>query len=64
MKKERLEQTKQKYKGLEETIKNNYKALKWITWKKWTDSQESSLLEKLELELRKVQDGSRKKQKL
>jgi len=38
MKKERLQQTKQKYKGLEETIKNNYKAVKWITWKKWTDS--------------------------
>ena len=35
MKKERLQQTKQKYKGLQETIMNNYMAIKWITWKKW-----------------------------
>ena len=38
MKKERLQQTMHKYKGLEETIMNNYTAIKWITWKKWTDS--------------------------
>ena len=38
MKKERLQQTIQKYKGLQETIMNNYMAIKWITWKKWTDS--------------------------
>ena len=37
-KKERLQQTMQKYKGLQETIMNNYVAIKWITWKKWTDS--------------------------
>ena len=37
-KKERLQQTMQKYKGLKETIMNNYMAIKWITWKKWTDS--------------------------
>ena len=37
MKKERLYQTMQKYKGLEETIMNNYMTIKWITWKKWTD---------------------------
>ena len=36
MKKERLQQTMQKYKGLYETIMNNYMAIKWITWKKWT----------------------------
>ena len=29
MKKERLQQTMQKYKGLEKTIMNNYMALKW-----------------------------------
>ena len=34
--KERLQQTMQKYKGLYETIMNNYMAIKWITWKKWT----------------------------
>ena len=34
MKKERLQQTMQKYKGLQETIMNNYMAIKWITWKK------------------------------
>ena len=28
----------QKYKGLQETIMNNYMTIKWITWKKWTDS--------------------------
>ena len=38
MKKERLQQTMQKYKGLQEIIINNYMAIKWITWKKWTDS--------------------------
>ena len=37
MKKERLHQTRQKYKGLEDTIMNSYMAIKWITWKKWTD---------------------------
>ena len=41
MKKEKLQQTMQKYKGLLETIMNNYTAIKWITWKKWTDSQKS-----------------------
>ena len=34
MKKERLKQTMQKYKGLSETIMNNYMTIKWITWKK------------------------------
>ena len=38
MKKERLQQTMLKYKGLQETIMNNYMAIKQITWKKWTDS--------------------------
>ena len=38
MKKERLQQTMQKYKELLDTIMNNYMAIKWITWKKWTDS--------------------------
>ena len=37
MKKERLQQT-MLYKGLQETIMNSYMAIKWITWKKWTDS--------------------------
>ena len=26
------------YKGLQETIKNNYMAIKWITCKNWTNS--------------------------
>ena len=34
MKKERLQQTMQKYKELLDTIMNNYMAIKWITWKK------------------------------
>ena len=38
MKKERLQQTVQKYKGLKETVMNKYRAVKWITWKKGTDS--------------------------
>ena len=38
MNKERLQQIMQKYKGLKETIMNNYMAIKWITWKKWTHS--------------------------
>ena len=44
MKRERLQQTMQKYKGLQETIMN-YMAIKQITWKKWTDSQKSSFFQ-------------------
>ena len=33
MKRERLQQTEEY-----ETMINNYMAIKWITWKKWTDS--------------------------
>ena len=33
IKKERLQQTMQKYKGLLETITNNHMAIGWITWK-------------------------------
>ena len=29
---------------------NNYMAIKWITWKKWTDSQKSSILPRLNQE--------------
>ena len=36
--KKRLQQTMQKYKGLLETVMNNYTAIEWITWKTWTDS--------------------------
>ena len=39
MKKDKLQQTMQKYKGLSETIMDNYMAIKWITWEKWADSQ-------------------------
>ena len=38
MKREKLHQTMQKYKGLKEIIMNKYRAIKWITWKKGTDS--------------------------
>ena len=38
MKKERLQQATQKYKGLQKTLMNNYMAIKLKTWKKWTDS--------------------------
>ena len=54
MKKERLQQMMTKYKGLQKTVMNNYMAIKWITWKKLTDSQKSSIF----------QDQTRKKQKL
>ena len=37
MKKERLQQTMRNTKDYK-TIMNNYMAIKWITWKKWTDS--------------------------
>ena len=33
-----VKQTMQEYKGLSETIMNNHMAIKWITWKKGTDS--------------------------
>ena len=42
MKKESLQQTMKKKKGLQETIMNNDMAIKQITWNKWTDSQKSS----------------------
>ena len=32
-------------KGLQETIMNNDMAIKQITWKKWTDSQKSSIIQ-------------------
>ena len=38
MKKESLQQTMQKYRGLQETNMNNYMATKWMFWKRWTDS--------------------------
>ena len=34
----------QKYKGLQETIMNNYMAIKWVTWKRWIDSEKFNLL--------------------
>ena len=45
MKKERLQQTMQKYKGLKETMMNNYMAIKWISFKKQTGSQKSSIFQ-------------------
>ena len=50
MKKERLQQTMKKCKALLDIIMNNYMAIKWITWKKWTDSQKSSILPRLNQE--------------
>ena len=34
---ERLLETMQRYKGVKGTITNNYMAIKWKTFKKWTD---------------------------
>ena len=45
MKREQLQQAMEKYKGLEETIMNNYMAIKQITLKEWTDSQKSSIIQ-------------------
>ena len=45
MKKDRLQQTIRKHKGLQDTIMNNYLAIKWVTWKKWTSSQKSSIFQ-------------------
>ena len=45
MKKQKLQKTMQKYKGLQEIIMNNYMAIKSITWKKWTNSQKSSIFD-------------------
>ena len=50
MKKERLQQTMQKYKGLKETVMNNYMAIKQITWKKWTEFLEKFNLPRLNQE--------------
>ena len=30
---------------IQRIIMNNYMAIKWITWKKWTDSQKSSIFQ-------------------
>ena len=38
MKKVKSQLTLQKYKGLQETITNNYMPVKWTTMKKWTNS--------------------------
>ena len=38
MKKEKLKQTTQKYKGPEETTTSNYMLIKQTIWKKWTNS--------------------------
>ena len=40
MKRERLQQTEEY-----ETMINNYMAIKWITWKKWTNSQKNSIFQ-------------------
>ena len=45
MKKQKLQKTMQKYKGLQEIIMNNYMAIKSITWKKCTNSQKSSIFD-------------------
>ena len=42
MKKERLQETAQKYK-VQETGMNNSMKAKWITWREWRDSQLSSV---------------------
>ena len=57
-KKERLQQTMQKYKGLQETFMNNYMAIKWITWKKWTDSLEKLNLPRLKQEQIEIMNNS------
>ena len=41
MKKERLQETVQKYK-VQETDMNNSMKTKWITWREWRDAQLSS----------------------
>ena len=38
MKKEKLQQTMQKYKGSYEITTSNYMPIKWTIWKKWTNS--------------------------
>ena len=45
MKKERLQQRMEKYEGLQETVMNNNVTIKWITWKKWTDSQKNAIFQ-------------------
>ena len=49
MKKEGLQHTRQKYKGLQETIMNSDEAIKQITWKKGTDSQKRMNQEEIEI---------------
>ena len=44
----------QKYKGLLETIKNNYMAIKWITWKKMDRFLEKFNLPRLNQEKQKL----------
>ena len=42
-KKERLQDTVQKYKEMQETDMNNSMKTKWITWREWRDAQLSSV---------------------
>ena len=43
MKMERSQQTTQKYKGSQETTISNCMPIKWTIWKKWTNSQKSTI---------------------
>ena len=54
MKKEKLQQTPQKYKASEETTTRNSMPIKWTIWKKWTNSQKGI----------NFYDQTRKKQKI
>ena len=38
MKKEKLQQTPQKYKASQEITTSNAMPIKWTTWEKWTNS--------------------------
>ena len=38
MKMEKSQKTTQKYKGSKGTTIGNYMPIKWVTWRKWTNS--------------------------
>ena len=45
MKKDKLQLTLQKYKGLKETTTNNYMPIKQTTMKKWTNSWKGTIFQ-------------------
>ena len=61
MKKEKLQQTPQKYEASQETTKSNTMPIKWTTWKKWTNSWKGRTFKTESRRIRKYEETNHKK---